>query len=235
MTSTALLTPRGVHLLIDPDKWESGDLQTFLASIPSTVASLIVGGTYIHSDRFKSTVDCCVNTSLPIGHILSAGPLDSMLDPRAEYVLVPVTFGTHDTRFVLNHIVMAGPVIHRYGLSVIPAAYLMLDGGSSTSAEYFTQVIPIPRGKLDILVTLSRAAQYLGLQAIYLEAGSGASSSITPREVHAVAEAVSLPILVGGGISSADYCAQLFEAGATGIIIGTAAEETKQLKWLEKI
>lgn len=222
-----------VHLLIDPDKWQLDELDSLLRSVPEIVGSIIVGGTYLHSDRFEAVMECCSQTSLPIGNIVSAGLSDSMISPKASYLMVPIVFGTTSTRSVLDHIVRAVPVIRRYGLPCVPYAYFMLAGGMGTSAEYFTQTIPIPRGKLEILETLSLAAKYLGLEGVYLEAGSGARNSVTEAEVESVVKSSGLPVLVGGGISSISTCHALFNAGAVGLIIGTAIEHGKTLCWLE--
>jgi putative glycerol-1-phosphate prenyltransferase len=111
----------------------------------------------------------------------------------------------------------------------------MLSGGSVTSAEYFTQTIALPRNKPEILKTLGLTANYLGLEGIYLEAGSGAQNPITPDEVRAVVEGCELPVLAGGGLRTRGTCEALFNAGATGLIVGTAIEETKSLSWLEDL
>jgi phosphoglycerol geranylgeranyltransferase len=226
---------RGVHLLVDPDKWQANDLRALLRSVPNTVASIIVGGTYIHTDRFLEVMKSCRRCEMPVGNIVAAGVAESHISPDANYLLLPLVFGGHDTRFVLDHIIRAVPLIRRYGLPCTSYAYMMLDGGVKTSAEYLTQILPIPRRKPDILRTFALAARYIGLSGVYLEAGSAAIDPVTPDEVRQVAEASQLPILVGGGIRSALTCRQLFDAGATGIIVGTVLEQTKSLQWLREI
>jgi phosphoglycerol geranylgeranyltransferase len=233
ITNHPIWLKRRVHLLIDPDKWHLDELEVVLRSIPEIVGSIIVGGTYLHSDQFGAVMECCSNTKLPIGNIVSVGISDSIISQKADYLLVPILFGSTSTRFVLDHLIRAVPVIRHYGLPCIPYAYFMLAGGAGTSAEYFTQTIPIPRGKPDVLTTLSLAARYLGLQGIYLEAGSGALYSVTTEEIEGVVKFSGLPVLVGGGISSASTCHTLFGAGTTGIIIGTAIEQEKNLSFLE--
>ncbi len=225
--------PHRVHLLIDPDKWVVDELESILKSLPKVVGSIIVGGTYFHSDRFEAVMECCSNTKLPIGNIVSVGLADSFISNKADYLLLPILFGSTNTRFVLDHLIRAVPVIRRYDLPCIPYGYFMLAGGKGTSAEYFTQTIPIPRGKPEILSTLALAASYLGLQGVYLEAGSGATFPVTAEEIKGALKFSSIPILVGGGVSSVSTCDDLFDAGATGIIIGTAIEQEKKLSWLE--
>lgn len=235
MSTCPIWEPNRIHLLIDPDKWQPTELRSAFSRVPSKLGSIIVGGTYTHSDRFEVTVDCCVNTGRPVGNMLTAGPLDSMLSKRANFLLVPILFNSASTRFVIEHLLMAAPVIRRYNLAVTSIAYLLLEGATITSTQYFTQCIPIPRDKPEILRTLGLVANYLGLSGIYLEAGSGAKNSATPEEVHAITESSSLPVLVGGGINSVDICRELFAAGATGLIVGTALEQRKNLDWLDEL
>src|ERR1041385_4339025 len=209
---------RRIHLLIDPDKWTISELSRACECLPPMVGSIIVGGTYLHSGRshFQEVMQCCFNTGLPLGNIIGAGSSDGFISSLANYVLAPILFGSSTTRFVLDHVLRAVPLLTEYNLPCVPCAYLMLAGGVHTSTQYFTQTLPIPRGNLEILITLSLAAKYLGLPGIYLEAGSGAQQSVTPIEVEAVKKASELPILVGGGVSSMSVCLELFDAGADG-------------------
>lgn len=224
----------GIHLLIDPDKWKPDDLRRLLRKVPQSVSSLIVGGTYIHGRNFEPVMKVCRETDLVVANMLSVGPLDSLVSKLADVVIVPVVMGSTSTRHVLDHLIQAAPVIKANKQEVFSVAYLMLDGGNPTSASFFTQTLPIPRSKPEILLTLSLAATFLGLNGIYLEAGSGARNPITPDEVSMVAKDNSdTPILVGGGISSLAYCHELLSAGASGIIVGTFLEEEKNLSWLE--
>ena len=64
-----------------------------------------------------------------------------------------------------------------------------------------------------------------GLKAIYLDTGSGAPRTVAPDMVKAVRQAVDLPIIVGGGIRSAEQAQALCEAGADMLVVGTAFEE----------
>lgn len=227
--------PGQVHLLIDPDKWEIDELRAVLSATPKIVGTIIVGGTYTHTDRFAPTMAVCKETGLIVGNILSAGPLDSIISHVADYLLIPILFASGSTKFVLDHLILSAPVIHRYGLTTTSFAYLLLDGGSLTSTAYFTQTVPIPRGKPEILRSLGLAARYMGLDGIYLEAGSGAMRAVTPEEVNAAADLSGLPVLVGGGVHSAAACRELFDAGASGVIVGTAVEQRRHLGWLEEM
>jgi len=235
MRDSIIWDPGRVHLLIDPDKWNPTDLTALFSSIPRVVGSIIVAGTFVHTNHFEEVMRCCLKTALPVGNMVTAGPPANSISPHANFLLIPLVFGTGSTRFVFDHVIQAVPMIEQYNLSVVSYAYVMLAGGSVTSAEYFTQTIALPRNKFEILKTLTLTARYLGLEGIYLEAGSGALNPVTPEEVKTVVDAGGLPVIVGGGLKTRKGCQELFGAGATGLIVGTAIEEGNSLSWLEGI
>jgi phosphoglycerol geranylgeranyltransferase len=79
----------------------------------------------------------------------------------------------------------------------------------------------------------SLAAQYMGMRFVYLEAGSGASQSITPEMVAAVRKYYEGILIVGGGIKTPEAAAQIAKAGADIIVVGTMIE--KEDNWQQKL
>ena len=69
----------------------------------------------------------------------------------------------------------------------------------------------------------------LGLRLIYLDAGSGAEQAISAKMISAVRRAVSVPMLVGGGIDTAEKALVALEAGADMIVIGNGLEKSPDL------
>ena len=60
---------------------------------------------------------------------------------------------------------------------------------------------------------------------IYLETGSGADSSVPDDMVRTVADYISLPIIVGGGIRDAETARAKVEAGASFVVTGSLVED----------
>ena len=89
-------------------------------------------------------------------------------------------------------------------LEAISTAYMLIDSGKISSVEYMSNTKPIPRSKKDIAVAHALAAEYLGMKMIYLEAGSGAPQPVPNDMISAVAKYSTLPVIVGGGITSPD-------------------------------
>lgn len=225
-----------IHMLIDPDKWTAKELDAALQRLPKRIGTLIVGGTYIHSGRFREIMDVCVQTGRPVGNYITAGPVDSLLDPRATFALLPIVINAPTPRFITEHVCMAASTLDRFDIPTFAYAYLQLDGGVRTSAEFFTQTLPLPRNDSRAVTLMSSVARRLGLQGVYLEAGSGATSRVRADEVKAARiGAIALPIIVGGGIRSVEDCEELLAAGADAIVVGTAFEEGKSLGWLNQL
>ena len=68
------------------------------------------------------------------------------------------------------------------------------------------------------------AGQYLGMNLIYLEAGSGANEPVAIGIVEAVSDALDVPLIVGGGIRSPETASETVKAGASIIVTGTIIE-----------
>jgi len=89
--------------------------------------------------------------------------------------------------------------------------------------------LPIPADKPGIAVATALAGQLLGLQIIYLDAGSGAKQKISPAMIRQVTKNVLLPVIVGGGIRTPQQAIESCEAGADIIVAGNAFEQNADL------
>ena len=83
---------------------------------------------------------------------------------------------------------------------------------------------PIPQTEVETIVNTALAGQFSGKKLIYLEAGSGAGIPISEEIISAVKEAISIPLIVGGGIRTTQQLRRSYEAGADMAVIGTAFE-----------
>ncbi len=221
-----------VHFLIDPDKWTVERLGSLLPRLRGIVASLVVGGSYIHKAQFDSIMDCAMASGFEVGNLLGASSPGECLSDGARFVLVPVVFGACDTQYVLDHVIRAVPYARNTAIPWLTYAYVQM-GPAATSARFFTRASPVPRGCEELIETLAVAAERLNLGGIYLEAGSGAQDPVTVREVAAARRACSIPVLVGGGLKSLASCEELFRAGATAAIVGTSLEQGETSGWLK--
>jgi len=102
---------------------------------------------------------------------------------------------------------------------------MLIDGGSPTTVSYLSNTNPIPSNKNDIAIWTAMAGEMLGLKLIYMDAGSGASKAIPTTMIKEVAKHIQIPLVVGGGITTAEKAIENCQAGADIIVVGNAAEK----------
>jgi len=106
---------------------------------------------------------------------------------------------------------------------------MLIDGGVATTVTYMSNTNPIPRDKNDIAVCTALAGELLGLKMIYMDAGSGAKLPITTSMISAVSNSIDIPLIIGGGIESAEKALANVQAGADMIVVGNAIETNPSL------
>ena len=80
------------------------------------------------------------------------------------------------------------------------------------------------------------AAKFLGMRFVYLEAGSGAKTSVTPQMVGIVRRVFDGFLIVGGGIRDVETAKALAVAGADALVVGTLLEKgTDAMDTLDKM
>ena len=126
--------------------------------------------------------------------------------------------------YLIGEQVIAAPLVKVMGIETIPTGYILMDGGAGSTVEFVSGTRPIPMNRPDVAVAHALAGQYLGMNLIYLEAGSGAKEPVAPGVVEAVNDAVDVPLIVGGGIRSPETASETVKAGASIIVTGTIIE-----------
>src|SRR6185295_4153511 len=93
-----------------------------------------------------------------------------------------------------------------------------------SSVEETSRTQPLAADAPDVIASHVRAGQLMGMQATYLEAGSGALMPIDARVIAAARGATDGPLLVGGGITTAVAARAARWAGADYVVVGTLFE-----------
>ena len=119
---------------------------------------------------------------------------------------------------------LSAPLIKRANLEAISTGYMLVESGTSTTAQYMSGSSPIPRNKPEIAAATALAAEYLGMKLVYLEAGSGAQQTVPNEMVKAVSTICSIPVIVGGGIKSPNVAREKVDNGAKIIVTGNFFE-----------
>jgi len=130
---------------------------------------------------------------------------------------------------LIGHHVVSAPFVKQSGLEIIPVGYMLIDGGSPTTVSYISNTHPIPSNKKDIAVCTAMAGEMLGLKLIYMDAGSGAKTPISSEMIQQVSKHIKVPLVIGGGITSAEKAKENCQAGADIIVVGNAVEKDPAL------
>ncbi|MBN1118844.1 MAG: geranylgeranylglyceryl/heptaprenylglyceryl phosphate synthase [Bacteroidales bacterium] len=210
-------------ILIDPDKLSvQAILSTVYTANEAGVQMILVGGSLM-STRIDSTIEIIKkNSDIPV--VLFPGSLMQLSAKADALLLLSLVSGRNPEYLIGNH-VLAAPYIRTTNLEVIPTGYILIQGGNVTSVEYISNTRPIPADKKDLIVATALASEMLGHKLIYLEAGSGAKIHVSLDVVSEVKRRISIPLIVGGGITSSTIADEILEAGADMIVVGTAVEK----------
>ncbi len=214
---------KGLAILIDPDKKQH--ISSFIhPAIVSNIDCFFVGG----SGELSTSVDEVIqfiksNTTAPC-YIFPGS--ENQLSKHADGILVLSLLSGRNPEYLIGKLVNTSKEIKQLGINTIPVGYILVDGGIITSTMKVTHTTPIPANQIQQIVRTSIAAELLGMQAIYLEAGSGASIPISPEIVRAVKKETSLPLIVGGGIRAVNTAEALWAAGANLIVVGNVLEKS---------
>jgi phosphoglycerol geranylgeranyltransferase len=196
-------------VLLDPDKFRPEScLNIIMLAHKVGVGCFFVGGSLLSADLL--------------------GQLLTFLKKHDGLLLLSLISGRNPDLLIGQH-VLAAPMLRQSGLQIMPTGYILIEGGHVSSVQYISHTNPIPAHKPDIAAATAMAGEMLGLQLIYLEAGSGAKSPVEAATIAAVRKSISLPLIVGGGIRTPESAARAAKAGADIIVIGTAFEQDPTL------
>lgn len=219
---------KALAVLLDPDKLTSPQmLQDMLRKVnESTVDFIFVGGSLVTESNFHTCVErIAQQTEKPV--VLFPGSPDQINEQADALLFLSLISGRNPDLLIGQHVV-AAPRLKHSALEVIPTGYMLVESGRLTTALYVSQTLPLPANKPEIAAATALAGQFLGLQLIYLDAGSGADVAISSSTIEAVRKTVSIPIIVGGGIRSVEQAQSAWNAGADVVVIGTALEQNPE-------
>jgi len=148
----------------------------------------------------------------------------SQFSNKADALLFLSLISGRNAEFLIGQHVNSAIAVKKSALEVIPTAYILVDGGKSSSVEYISNTHPIPHDKVAIAVSTAVAGELLGMKLVYLEAGSGAKQPVSMKMIEAVKSNLSIPLIVGGGIKTEENLKAAYDAGADIVVIGNAFE-----------
>ncbi|HEX9652573.1 MAG TPA: geranylgeranylglyceryl/heptaprenylglyceryl phosphate synthase [bacterium] len=216
----------GYLVLIDPDKWPEEQLIEFAAHASASGAdALLIGGSLLLCSSFDHLVrQIRKHVACPV--IIFPGS-SLQVSRHADAIFFLSLISGRNPTYLIGEQVKAAPLVKAFGVESISVGYMLIESGRVTSAEFMSNTRAIPRDKVDIAKATALAAQYLGMQMVYLEAGSGAPQSVPDEMIAGLNHYISLPIIVGGGISTPEEAQRKVMAGASFVVTGNVLEKER--------
>lgn len=222
------LKKKALAVLLDPDKVEPTAFNDFLYScVENRVDFFFVGGSLITNNIMAQMIESIRSqTNIPVV-IFPGNSLH--VEPSADAILLLSLISGRNPEYLIGQHVIAAPILKKSGLEILSTGYILVDSGRQTTVSYISNTTPIPHDKPDIAACTAIAGEMLGLKLIYLDGGSGAMYPVSPKMIRRVSENIEAPLIVGGGINSAEKAHDALEAGADVIVIGNAFEKNPTL------
>jgi putative glycerol-1-phosphate prenyltransferase len=218
---------KSIALLLDPDKAKGESLQNILKTANESKTDYIFAGGSLTFTGIDNLIDeirklCSIPVILFPGNLLQ-------LTLKADVILLLSLISGRNPELLIGNHVIAAPHLKDIREKLVSVGYILIGCGKKTSVEYISQTEAIPYDKPEIAIATALAGEMLGLQMIYLEAGSGATNPVPVNIVKAVRQNISVPLAVGGGIKNKEEVEEIFNAGADLIILGNACEKNPEL------
>lgn len=215
-------------ILLDPDKLKPNQLSTIIKNIEAySIHFIFVGGSSVKTGDTDLIVKKIKQlTSIPV--VLFPGDY-TQLTNEADSVLLLSLLSGRNPEFLIEQQLKSVNFLKSSKLEIIPTGYILIDGGVEAAVQRISKTLPIQQTSKDEIVNTALAAQFMGKDLVYLEAGSGATEVVDPIIIKSVSHSLTIPIIVGGGIRTKIQLNNAYENGADLVVIGTAFEENNDI------
>jgi putative glycerol-1-phosphate prenyltransferase len=211
-------------VLMDPDKMDLDAIASFIQKVNTTIAThIFIGGSTVDEGVISAFVKTVKQyTTLPV--MLFPGDVTQLTD-HADALLFLSLISGRNPEYLIEKQVQSVAKLRAMNLEVIPTGYMLIENGKETAVERVSETLPLKRNNISKILDTAKAGELLGMQLIYLEAGSGALHPVNKEIITAVKQDLNIPLIVGGGIRNKTQLMEAYNAGADLVVIGTAFEE----------
>ena len=215
-------------VLIDPDKVNAPAIDLLVKKCTDArVDYFLVGGSLVVSNYMDECIlEIKKRSDIPI--ILFPGS-PSQVSKHANALLYLSLISGRNPELLIGQHVVSATAVKQSGLEIMPTGYMVIDGGAPTTVSYISNATPLPADKTEIAVCTAMAGEMLGMKLIYMDAGSGARKAITENMIQQVSKNIDVPLIIGGGITTAEKAYLNCRAGADMIVVGNAIEKDPSL------
>lgn len=223
-----------IHMtLIDPEKVTTeAAVKVAEISRNSGTAAVMIGGSTVASQTHLDDVVKAIKSKIDIPTILFPGNVTG-ISRHADAIWFMSMLNSADPYFLMGAQILGAPYIKKFCIEPISMGYVIVGNGGM--AGKVGKAIPVPYNQPDLAVAHALAGQYLGMRFIYLEGGSGVATPVPPEMIHAVKQAINVPLIVGGGIRTKQLAVSAVSAGADIIVTGNITESSDASERISQI
>jgi phosphoglycerol geranylgeranyltransferase len=216
----------GLLVLVDPARTEGSEAARLAREAQAAGAAGMLIGSSFDGAAQTHVVARAIREAAPTFPLALFPGSAMQLTDEVDLVLFLSLVSGRNPQYLIEEHVRAVPFLERHPVATLSTAYILIDGGRVTSVEAVSQTRPLPADKPELAAAHATAAQLIGMQAVYLDAGSGAARPVPQDVIRACRAAVpGRPLFVGGGIKTPAQAKAARESGADFVVIGTAVEE----------
>lgn len=209
-------------ILIDPDKYNPGLIDLINNC---HVSYIFVGGSVLKKNTLDKTIKS-IKSKTKIPTIIFPGD-ETQISKHADGLLILSLLSGRNAEYLIGKHVIAASKIKASKLKVIPTGYILIDGGKKSTTQKVTRTKALSNKKE--IINTAIAGELLGKQLIYLEAGSGAKKTLNADLIKSVKQQISIPLIVGGGINTAEKAKIIINANPDYLVVGNALEKDPEL------
>lgn len=226
---TEKLTKEKLHFaLVDPENCDPEIAPALAAQIEKAGSdAIMVGGSIAAVGSVNDVVIQAVKkgTTLPV--IIFPGG-SAAVSPYADAIFFMSILNSRNPYFITKAQALGAVPVKVYQLEPIPMGYIIVEPGEAVG--WVGEADVIPRRKPKIAAAYALAAQYMGMDLVYLEAGSGAAEPVPDEMITKVKKMVDIPVVVGGGIRTPEQAFTVVKAGADIVVTGTIIEKAEDIE-----
>src|SRR5690606_11718701 len=221
---------KAVALLIDPDAiTEEHDFNDLIATaISAQVDFFFVGGSLAGHEQCRYCITAIKSQTSHIPVIIFPGSAIQVVE-NADGILFLSLISGRNPEFLIGQQDVAAPYLAQSSLEILPTGYMLVDSGALTSVNYMSQTVPLPNDKPGSAIATALAGTMLAFRQLFLDVGSGAKATVSKELITAVKSHTQCPLIVGGGIDTAEKAKIAWEAGADVVVLGNGAEKKPNL------
>ncbi len=217
--------------LIDPIDYESEDAAIAAAKQLDKGGAdiMLIGGSTELQGEILDNVVKGVKEAVDVPVILFPSNISSVTK-HVDAIYFMSLLNARNPYWITQAQMLSAPTVRKFGLEPIPIGYIVVYPGGTVG--WVSDANFIPREKPKLAASLAMAGEFLGNRFILTDTGSNPklqnSGHVPADMIRAVKSAITVPYIVGGGISNAQELKEVYASGADIVQIGTAFDQNPE-------